>query len=188
MANWNKKQIFEIINAFKQKLTKFLHDDLLIFGYHTTLISHLIKISCGNGYMCYPEALKTDYHEYRQNSLVSKKETGYCDLAIIKNSITIFLEVETWHEIYNSSHINEQIKKYEFFLRQHPKDLPSGLIFFYIYRNQKQKMKNYWNTMEEILYQSREKDHLKESNFFISEFRIFYEEKKISKPKVKFKL
>lgn len=191
MSFLNKREFRDIINFIIEKLKiscdNFLKLEDYKFGYHTDFISHLITQGVTLGFSCYAEALKTKYYEYKQNSISSRKDTGLSDLVFIKDQIEIYIEVEGPKEVCQQNHIKDEINNYLPFLNQHSKDLPSGIIFFYLYRNNKQKRHNYWNNLVNLIYESQKKYHLKNTNFFVCQYILFIEEKEYNNPKIRFK-
>lgn len=182
-----KEIISSIIEEFKINCDTFLKLNSYKFGHHTDFISHLITQGVKLGFNCYAEAVKTNFFEYHQNALRSKKNTGLTDLVIIKDQIEIYFEVEGPTEVYQQDHIKDEINNYKPFLNQHSKDLPSGIIFFYLYKNKKQKRHNYWNNLVNLVYESQKRNHLKNTNFFVCQYILFLEEKEYLSPKIKFK-
>ncbi|KKN32224.1 hypothetical protein LCGC14_0815980 [marine sediment metagenome] len=191
MSKLNKRDFREsikhIVKKFKTSCSSFLQLDTYKFGIHTDLISNLITQGVKLGFKCYAEAIKTSYHEYRQNSLSSRKETGLTDLVIINGPLEIYIEVEGPKEVYQQFHVKDEINNYKHFLTQHSEDLPSGIIFFYLYQNMRQKRHNYWNTLVNLIYESQKKNHLKKTNFFVCQYTLFIEEKECNNLEIEFK-
>ena len=191
MSSLNKRDFKErikyVVKEFKTCCCNYLKFDTYKFGLHTDLISHLITQGVKLGFKCYAEAIKTNYYEYRQNSLRSRKETGLSDLVIIKDPLEIYIEVEGPKEVNQQHHVKDEINNYKRFLTQHSEDLPSGIIFFYLYRNKRQKRHNYWNTLVDLIYESQKKNHLKKTNFFVCQYILFIEEKECDNLEIEFK-